>query len=108
MAAPIVSISLGNDGIFLIGGETKDTPPTAVRLRTGDVVVMAGRSRRHLTPPHLTPPHSTSPHLTRWVMVQKDAIMVFRGYLLTQLRSRCWSCCAQPMPTLPPTCSTTG
>lgn len=45
MAAPIVSVSLGCDGIFLIGGATKHTEPTALLLRSGDVMVMAGAAR---------------------------------------------------------------
>ena len=43
---PIVSISLGQSAVFLIGGRSKATAPTAILLRSGDVVVMAGDSRR--------------------------------------------------------------
>ncbi|KAG8893582.1 hypothetical protein FRC01_013496, partial [Tulasnella sp. 417] len=44
---PLVSISLGNAAIFLIGGTTRDTKPLAVILRSGDVVIMSGpRCRR--------------------------------------------------------------
>ena len=43
--APIVSISLGLDAVYLIGGETKEVAPTAIRLRSGDVVVQGGHSR---------------------------------------------------------------
>lgn len=42
---PIVSISLGCDCIFLLGGRTKDIKPTAFRLRSGDIAVMSGQSR---------------------------------------------------------------
>ena len=42
---PIVSISLGQPAIFLMGGRTKGVAPTAVWLRSGDVMVMAGESR---------------------------------------------------------------
>ena len=43
---PIVSLSLGQSAIFLLGAETKTVQPTAVWLRSGDVMVMGGRSRR--------------------------------------------------------------
>ena len=35
----------GLDAVYLIGGETKEVAPTAIRLRSGDVVVQGGRSR---------------------------------------------------------------
>jgi alkylated DNA repair protein alkB family protein 1 len=44
--APIVSISLGLDCVFLIGGPTRDIAPTPLLLRSGDVVLMGGASRR--------------------------------------------------------------
>ena len=43
---PIVSISLGCDAIFLLGGETREEVPSAVFLRSGDVVLMSGECRR--------------------------------------------------------------
>lgn len=43
--SPLFSISFGQSAIFLIGGHTKDVRPTAVLLRSGDVVVMSGKSR---------------------------------------------------------------
>ncbi|GAQ84473.1 2-oxoglutarate (2OG) and Fe(II)-dependent oxygenase superfamily protein [Klebsormidium nitens] len=46
MDLPIVSISLGCKALFLIGGETRDVPPTGIFLRSGDVVLMAGPARR--------------------------------------------------------------
>ena len=42
---PLVSVSVGCDAIFLVGGAHRDVPPTAVLLRSGDVVVMAGAAR---------------------------------------------------------------
>eukprot|EP00887_Chlorella_sp_A99_P000830 scaffold5.g830.t1 len=42
---PIVALSMGCPGVFLIGSDTRDTPPTALFLRSGDVVVLAGASR---------------------------------------------------------------
>ncbi|CAK7336163.1 unnamed protein product [Dovyalis caffra] len=42
---PIVSMSLGCKAIFLLGGKSKDDPPLAMFLRSGDVVLMAGEAR---------------------------------------------------------------
>ncbi|KAL0071535.1 hypothetical protein AAF712_001392 [Marasmius tenuissimus] len=45
--SPLVSISLGNAAVFLIGGPTRDTDPIPILLRSGDVVIMSGpRCRR--------------------------------------------------------------
>ncbi|KAI0350246.1 hypothetical protein OH77DRAFT_1593714 [Trametes cingulata] len=44
--SPLVSISLGCAAIFLIGGLTRDDPPTPILLRSGDVVVMSGPACR--------------------------------------------------------------
>ena len=43
---PIVSLSLGQSAIFLLGKDSKTVQPTAVWLRSGDVMVMGGQSRR--------------------------------------------------------------
>ena len=40
---PIVSISLGNAAVFLLGGRTKETKPVALFLRSGDC--MSARAR---------------------------------------------------------------
>ena len=42
--APIVSLSLGLDAIYLIGGRTKAEPPRAV-APLGDVIIQGGESR---------------------------------------------------------------
>ncbi|CAO2829742.1 unnamed protein product [Amaranthus hypochondriacus] len=42
---PIVSMSLGCKGIFLLGGNSRDDEPLAMFLRSGDVVLMAGKAR---------------------------------------------------------------
>ncbi|CAN1313509.1 Alpha-ketoglutarate-dependent dioxygenase alkB [Linum perenne] len=42
---PIVSMSLGCKAIFLLGGKSRDDPPLAMFLRSGDVVLMAGEAR---------------------------------------------------------------
>ncbi|TRM57550.1 hypothetical protein BD626DRAFT_411772 [Schizophyllum amplum] len=44
--SPLVSISLGNAAVFLIGGTTRESPPTALLLRSGDVVIMSGPACR--------------------------------------------------------------
>ncbi|KAI6005468.1 hypothetical protein EDD15DRAFT_2384250 [Pisolithus albus] len=44
--SPLVSISLGNAAIFLIGGLTRDVEPVPILLRSGDVVIMSGPSCR--------------------------------------------------------------
>ncbi|EIW60838.1 uncharacterized protein TRAVEDRAFT_36424 [Trametes versicolor FP-101664 SS1] len=44
--SPLVSISLGCAAVFLIGGLTRDDPPTPILLRSGDVVVMSGPACR--------------------------------------------------------------
>lgn len=43
---PLVSLSLGCDAIFLMGGHTRDTPPTPLLLHSGDAVVLSGPARR--------------------------------------------------------------
>ena len=43
---PIVSLSLGCDAVFLIGGVTRDVVPTAVWLHSGDAVVLSGAARQ--------------------------------------------------------------
>lgn len=45
MERPIISISLGCPAVFLIGGRTRDIAPTALILRSGDVLVMSRESR---------------------------------------------------------------
>ncbi|KAG6911483.1 hypothetical protein DXG01_014557 [Tephrocybe rancida] len=62
--SPLVSISLGNAAIFLIGGLTRDSTPVPILLRSGDVVIMSGPECRrayhgvprildNTLPPHL-------------------------------------------------------
>ena len=46
MTKPIVSLSLGSTGVFLLGGETRAEAPTPVLLRSGDVVVLHHQARR--------------------------------------------------------------
>ena len=43
--SPVVSMSLGPPCIFLLGGHSKDEPPAALLLRSGDVLILGGKSR---------------------------------------------------------------
>lgn len=45
LSQPIVSMSIGCDAIFLLGHETKDIAPTAMLMRSGDVIVLSGQAR---------------------------------------------------------------
>jgi alkylated DNA repair protein (DNA oxidative demethylase) len=42
---PVVSISLGDPGLFRIGGLARSDPTTSVLLESGDVVVFGGAAR---------------------------------------------------------------
>ncbi|EJD05912.1 uncharacterized protein FOMMEDRAFT_145266 [Fomitiporia mediterranea MF3/22] len=46
--SPLVSLSLGNAAVFLIGGPTRDQEPVAILLRSGDAIVMAGPACRRV------------------------------------------------------------
>ncbi|OAD77935.1 hypothetical protein PHYBLDRAFT_99262, partial [Phycomyces blakesleeanus NRRL 1555(-)] len=46
MEAPLVSASFGLSCIYLLGGPTKETPPVALRLSSGDIIVMTGACRK--------------------------------------------------------------
>lgn len=43
--APVQSISLGDDGIFRVGGTTRRSPTRRFRLKSGDAVVFGGVAR---------------------------------------------------------------
>ena len=43
--APVVSVSLGDTCIFRVGGLSRSNSTTSMRLSSGDVVVLGGRSR---------------------------------------------------------------
>ncbi len=45
MRVPVVSVSLGADAVFHIGGLKRADPKVRMTLRSGDVVVMGGLSR---------------------------------------------------------------
>ncbi len=42
---PVLSISLGDDGLFRIGGTARSAPTRSLWLRSGDVLVMGGEAR---------------------------------------------------------------
>jgi alkylated DNA repair protein (DNA oxidative demethylase) len=44
-AAPVVSVSLGDTAVFRIGGLERGGPTESLKLASGDVVIMGGRSR---------------------------------------------------------------
>lgn len=44
-AMPVVSISLGDDALFRVGGQTRGGPTKSIWLSSGDVAVMAGPAR---------------------------------------------------------------
>ena len=44
-SAPVLSVSLGDDAVFSIGGLTRTAPRQQVTLRSGDVVLLSGKSR---------------------------------------------------------------
>ncbi|MCX7302761.1 MAG: alpha-ketoglutarate-dependent dioxygenase AlkB [Hyphomicrobiales bacterium] len=44
-SAPVVSVSLGDDCLFRVGGLQRTDPTRSLRLRSGDVIVLGGPSR---------------------------------------------------------------
>jgi DNA oxidative demethylase len=44
-SAPVVSVSLGDDCLFRVGGQKRTDPTVSFRLTSGDVVVLGGDSR---------------------------------------------------------------
>jgi alkylated DNA repair protein (DNA oxidative demethylase) len=44
-AAPVLSVSLGDTGIFRVGGRSRKDPTTRYELKSGDVVVLGGEDR---------------------------------------------------------------
>ena len=45
LAAPVVSVSLGDEALFRIGGTTRKDPTRSVKLSSGDVVMFGGPAR---------------------------------------------------------------
>jgi len=44
-SAPVVSVSLGDDCLFRVGGTTRNAATVSVRLSSGDVVILGGEGR---------------------------------------------------------------
>jgi DNA oxidative demethylase len=44
-AAPVLSLSLGDTGVFRLGGRSRKDPTRAFELKSGDVVVLGGGDR---------------------------------------------------------------
>jgi alkylated DNA repair protein (DNA oxidative demethylase) len=44
-AAPVVSLSLGDSAVFRMGGPERGGPTSSVKLRSGDVMILAGPAR---------------------------------------------------------------
>jgi alkylated DNA repair protein (DNA oxidative demethylase) len=44
-SAPVLSVSLGDDCLFRVGGTKRSDPTVSVRLSSGDVVVLGGAGR---------------------------------------------------------------
>ncbi|KAF9005595.1 hypothetical protein BDQ17DRAFT_1240252 [Cyathus striatus] len=84
--SPLVSVSLGNAAVFLIGGLTRDTEPVPILLRSGDVVIMSGPACRrayHGVPRILE--GTLPPHLQRASLKQDEqgAWQPYEDYLHT-------------------------
>ena len=45
LEAPVLSISLGDSGLFRYGGLTRRAPTRSQRLKSGDVIVLSGEAR---------------------------------------------------------------
>jgi alkylated DNA repair protein (DNA oxidative demethylase) len=45
LAAPVVSVSLGDECLFRVGGSSRQARTVSFRLQSGDVVVLGGESR---------------------------------------------------------------
>jgi len=45
LAAPVVSLSLGDTALFRVGGLKRGDPTRSVRLASGDAVVLGGEGR---------------------------------------------------------------
>jgi DNA alkylation damage repair protein AlkB len=47
LSAPLVTVSMGAPGIFLLGGISRGDVPTVILLEAGDCMVMSGKSRQY-------------------------------------------------------------
>jgi alkylated DNA repair protein alkB family protein 1 len=61
---PILSFSIGLEGVFLIGGKSRSEGPVReIGVRGGDVVIMSGESRRRV---HGVPRIRETAWIERW------------------------------------------
>jgi len=44
-SAPVLSVSLGDTGVFRVGGRSRKDPTRTIELKSGDVVVLGGEDR---------------------------------------------------------------
>lgn len=44
-SAPVLSVSLGDTGVFRVGGRSRQDPTRKIELKSGDVVVLGGEDR---------------------------------------------------------------
>jgi alkylated DNA repair protein (DNA oxidative demethylase) len=59
LAAPVLSVSLGDTAVFRLGGAARGDPSRTVRLHSGDVGLLAGPSRRFFHGVDRIPPGSS-------------------------------------------------
>ncbi|MEO9336131.1 alpha-ketoglutarate-dependent dioxygenase AlkB [Mesorhizobium sp. SB112] len=45
LEAPVLSVSLGDDCLFRVGGKSRHDPTVSFKLRSGDIVVLGGEGR---------------------------------------------------------------
>jgi len=45
LAAPVLSVSLGDTALFRIGGRSRKAPTRSIELKSGDLVLLAGEDR---------------------------------------------------------------
>jgi len=82
MEKPLFSVSLGQDAIFLIGGPTKATRPLAVRLRSGDIVVLSGQARAsYHAVPRIVSTHDANPWTDTMAPETNDHDQTVAAYL---------------------------
>ncbi|KAG9293657.1 hypothetical protein G9A89_018994 [Geosiphon pyriformis] len=92
--APLVSISFGHACIFLMGGPTRDHPPKAIYLRSGDILVMCPPSRGYFhgvprilegtLPPYLSPNYSFIDDTSKnYPKIEEKGWCIFGEYMKT-------------------------
>ena len=47
MSVPLISFSVGNSCVYLIGGKTREEPVTAIILNSGDALIMSEKCRKN-------------------------------------------------------------